>query len=44
MKAKAVEQKNEQESLVQRCSCKSDKVYTRFTHIYLTRKEKNFKE
>lgn len=44
MKVKTVEQKNEQESLVQKCSCKSDKVYTRFTYTYLRRKEKNFKE
>lgn len=43
MKDRAVEQKNKQESSVQRCSSKSVTVYT-YIFTYVWRKEKNFKE
>lgn len=41
MKARAVEQKNKQESLIQRCGSKSVMVYT-YVFTYLRRK--NFKQ
>lgn len=43
MKARAVEQKNEEESLVQRCSSKSNMVYMHVVKC-LKREDKNFKE